>query len=208
MRSHYLNPVRQVKTAARQNRGHGGQSSPQHAQHCHLIGLEASASLPHAPQFILHSCITVGDHPPKRCQAHELWRTHTGDRYLSMIVDSWSRQPLSTTLTLVDVKSPSLYVMAGKRRRSIVPVTFIRVLMFLSQLVWHSRHVNPGIDRPPNRGSGRAWRRVLSRIRTSECFNHSLLIRSSSSFSDVAPPTGGRTREAVNSAFEEELLRS
>lgn len=129
-----LNPVRQIKTGARKNRGHSGQSSPQHAQHCHLIGLGAITSLPHALQFILHPCITVGDHPPKRCQDHELRRTHTRDRDLHTIVDSRSRQPLSTTLTLVAVKS-SLYVMAGKRRRSIVRVTFIRVLMFLSRPV-------------------------------------------------------------------------
>lgn len=85
--------------------------------------------------------------------------------------------------------------MAGKRRRSIVWVTFIRVLMFLSRLVWHSRAVNSGIDRPPpNRGSERAWRCVL-RVRTFEYFNHSLLIiRSLSSF-----PTTRDQREAVNS---------
>jgi len=37
----HLYPVRQIKAGTRQDRGHGGQSSPQHAQHCHLIGLSA-----------------------------------------------------------------------------------------------------------------------------------------------------------------------
>lgn len=40
--STHLNPVRQVKSGAGENRCHGGQSRPQHAQHCHLISLKAS----------------------------------------------------------------------------------------------------------------------------------------------------------------------
>lgn len=54
------------------------------------------------------------------------------------------------------------------------------------------------IGPPPNRGSERAGRRVLFRVR-SDCFNHPHLITRSPSFSNV-PPTGGRTHEAVNSA--------
>lgn len=38
----HLNPVRQVKSGTREDRCHGGQSRPQHAQHCHLIRLKAS----------------------------------------------------------------------------------------------------------------------------------------------------------------------
>lgn len=40
--STHLNPVRQIKSGAGENRCHGGQSRPQHAQHCHLISLKAS----------------------------------------------------------------------------------------------------------------------------------------------------------------------
>lgn len=158
----YLNPVRQVKTGARQNRGYSGQSSPQHAQHCHLIGLKASASLPHTPLFILHSWIIIKVSESGVGDLDYVLRPYEEGPSIRSRSDVDSRFRQRWPVVSVAFKSSPLYVMAGKRHQSIVQVTFIRVLMVTSRLAWctqeegreNDRSIR--VDRSLNLGSNHA----------------------------------------------------